>query len=274
MSEHQQKVSSSIFEGVKVSKGFVRGLQGQVFKLEQNMQGLIAQLEHTNALTTEFHETSVIYQRKYDQALHQMEEMKRLHENEKAMMNFEIQHLNAEAAYEKEMNQDHSNQITMLELQLAQQVEMTQMQTMQTMQTMQSQATTVENMGLYARDYYDQDRDELSPVSVSSPSPMTPMTPRAQRVQTPTLDAETPTTEEEDEYQKDPAAYWQKAYPKWAQEYHEESKKQEADTEAATEEEDDHMQTRDEWDNTDWEQKEREDWTESLHSYLSSRRRM
>ena len=52
------------------------------------------------------------------------------------------------------------------------------------------------------------------------------------------------------------------------------SKKQEADAEAATEEEDDHLQTRDEWDNTDWEQKEREDWTESLHSYLSSRRGM
>lgn len=233
--------ASSGFEGVKVSKGFVRGLQSQILKLERNQQSLIAQLEHANALATEFHETSVMYQRKYDQALYQMEEMTRIHENEKAMMNFEIQHLNEEAAYEREMNQVNSEQITMLERQLAQQTfDMTQMQTietMETMETMQSQATTVANTGVDGRDDsdQDQDREELSPVSVSSPTPRTPMTPRA-RAQTPTLDPETPRyeDEEEDEYEKDPAAYWQREYPKWTREYHEDKQTQGAQEAIAT----------------------------------------
>jgi hypothetical protein len=38
------------FDGVYVSKGFVRGLQGQVLRLEQNQQSLIQQLEHANRL--------------------------------------------------------------------------------------------------------------------------------------------------------------------------------------------------------------------------------
>lgn len=228
MSASASASASSGFEGVKVSKGFVRGLQSQILKLERNQQSLITQLEHANALATEFHETSVMYQRKYDQALYQMEEMTRIHENEKAMMNFEIQHLNEEAAYERELNQVNSEQITMLERQLAQQTfDMMQMETMQTIETMQSQATTVANTGVDGRDDSDQDREELSPVSVSSPSPRTPMTPRA-RAQTPTLDPETPRyeDEDEDEYEKDPAAYWQREYPKWAREYHEEKQTQ------------------------------------------------
>jgi len=187
MSEHQQNVSLSGFEGVKVSKGFVRGLQGQVFKLEQNMQGLIAQLEHANALATEFHETIVMYQRKYGEALHQMEELKYDHAHDKAILNYNLEAANEEVAYEKGLNQVRSEQIEQLERQVAQYVcDMTQ--------TMQSQATTVANtvFGEYLE--YDQDREQFSPVSVSSPTPRTPRTPRA-RAQTPSLDPETPDPE-------------------------------------------------------------------------------
>jgi hypothetical protein len=184
----QQNVSSSGFEGVKVSKGFVKGLQGQVFKLEQNMQGLITQLEHANALATEFHETSVMYQRKYGEVLHQMEEMRREHGYEKAILNYNLEAAQEEAANEREQNQARSEQIAILMQQIANQCDMTLMQ--------QSWATTTimdadmdGDMGGDGRG----SREELSPVSISSPSPMrTPTTPMARRRQTPTLDPETP----------------------------------------------------------------------------------
>lgn len=170
--------SASEFEGVKVSKGFVRGLQGQVFKLEQNMQGLITQLEHANALAAEFHETSVMYHRRYEEALQRMEEMRREHCHEKAILNYNLEAANEEAEREREQNQVKSDQIEMLEQQIANQCDIAQMQ--------QSWATTT---------IMDADmdrggggsREELSPVSVS------PRTPMARRGQTPSLDPETPT---------------------------------------------------------------------------------
>jgi hypothetical protein len=176
--------SASEFEGVKVSRGFVRGLQGQVFKLEQNMQGLITQLEHANALAAEFHETSVIYHRKYEEALRQMEEMRREHGHEKAILNYNLEAAQEEAEHERELNQVHSDQIAILEQELANQCDMTLMQ--------QSWATTTimdADMDL-GGGAAGGSREELSPVSVS------PRTPMARRGQTPTLDPETPTTPE------------------------------------------------------------------------------
>lgn len=190
MSQHRESASSaSGFEGVKVSKGFVRGLQGQVFKLEQTQQSLITQLEHANALATEFHETSVMYHRKYEEALRQMEEMRREHGDEKAILNYNLEAANEEAELERERNQVQSEQIAILEQQLANQCDMTLMQ--------QSWATTtIMDMDMDADMDGDVDmghgyREELSPVSVSIPSPRTPM---ARRGQTPTLDPETPGT--------------------------------------------------------------------------------
>lgn len=177
--------SASEFEGVKVSRGFVRGLQGQVFKLEQNMQGLITQLEHANALAAEFHETSVIYHRKYEEALRQMEEMRREHGHEKAILNYNLEAAQEEAEHERELNQVHSDQIAMLEQELANQCDMTLMQ--------QSWATTTimdADMDLGGGGAAGGSREELSPVSVS------PRTPMARRGQTPTLDPETPTMPE------------------------------------------------------------------------------
>lgn len=70
------------FEGIHVSKGFVRGLQGQVLKLEQMHQSLIRQLDHANKLASEYHATAVTYQRKYDAALHETSEMRHAFERE------------------------------------------------------------------------------------------------------------------------------------------------------------------------------------------------
>jgi len=70
------------FEGIHVSKGFVRGLQGQVLKLEQVQQSLIQQLEYANRLATEYHATAAAWQQKYDAALHEMNETKQSLERE------------------------------------------------------------------------------------------------------------------------------------------------------------------------------------------------
>jgi hypothetical protein len=70
------------FEGIHVSKGFVRGLQGQVLKLEQVQQSFIQQLEHANRLATEYHATAAAWQQKYDAALHEMNETKQALERE------------------------------------------------------------------------------------------------------------------------------------------------------------------------------------------------
>jgi predicted RNase H-like nuclease (RuvC/YqgF family) len=148
-----------------------------VFKLEQTQQSLITQLEHANALATEFHETSVMYHRKYEEALRQIEEMRREHGHEKAILNYNLEAANEEMERERERNQHRSEQIAILEQQLANQCDMTQ--------TLQSQATTI------AEITYVDSHEELSPVSVSIPSPRTPM---ARRGQTPTLDPETPGT--------------------------------------------------------------------------------
>ena len=204
ISMSQQNVSSSsssVFEGVKVSVGFVRGLQSQVFKLEQTQQDLITQLEHANAIATEFHETSIMYQRKYDEVLRQMEEMKREHGYEKAILTYNLEAANEEAERQRELNQEHSQQIMLLERELAEQGNMTQ-----PIPTIQDQATLIAgmtDMELAIMGYHE----ELSPISISSPSPRTPMTPRA-RTQTPTLDPETPTSEPET-----PVAYAYRASP-------------------------------------------------------------
>ena len=70
------------FEGIHVSKGFVRGLQGQVLKLEQVQQSFIQQLEHANRLATEYHAAGVAWQQKYDASLHEMNETKQALERE------------------------------------------------------------------------------------------------------------------------------------------------------------------------------------------------
>lgn len=179
--------SSSGFEGVKVSIGFVRGLQSQIFKLEQTQQDLITQLDHANALVTEFHDTSMLYQRKYDEALRQMEEMRREHGYEKAILAYNLEAANEEVERQRELNQEQSQQIILLQHELDEQRNMTQ--------TIQSQATTIAGMTDMELDITGY-HEELSPVSVSSPRQRTPMTPRA-RTQTPILDPETPTSEPE-----------------------------------------------------------------------------
>jgi hypothetical protein len=158
--------------------------------MEQTQQSMITQLDHANALVAEFHETSIMYQRKYDEALRQMEEMRREHGYEKAILTYNLEAANEEAERQRELNEERSQQIILLEHELDEQRNITQ--TFQTIQTIQSQATTIAGMTDMELDIIGY-HEELSPVSISSPTPRTPMT----RTQTPTLDPETPTSEPE-----------------------------------------------------------------------------
>ena len=83
MSTHKTNANANInFDGIHVSKGFVRGLQGQVLRLEQNQQSLIQQLEHANRLATEYHASAVSWQQKYDAALDENENTRQALERE------------------------------------------------------------------------------------------------------------------------------------------------------------------------------------------------
>jgi hypothetical protein len=82
MSTHKTNTTPTNFDGIHVSKGFVRGLQGQVLKLERNQQSLIQQLEHANRLATEYHASAVSWQQKYDAALDENENTRQALERE------------------------------------------------------------------------------------------------------------------------------------------------------------------------------------------------
>ena len=127
------------FDGIHVSKGFVRGLQGQVLKLEQAQQSLIQQLEHANKLASEYHTTAVMYHQNYNQALHEMDEMKQTLERETLLRN------------SRERELEHFKNL--LQEQLA----------------ISSNSRSPSPHHNHNHDY-DYDNDPMSPVSVASPS--------------------------------------------------------------------------------------------------------
>lgn len=171
------------FEMVKVSIGFVRSLQDSVLRLERNQQHLIAQLDHANSLATEYHETARMYHQKYDQALHDMNDLKRKHEHEIAILFDKIEEANRETENERAIRQIHAEQIELLERQIAQQMNYASI----------SQARTtvhIDNENEDNEDYdnYYNNREMLSPVSVASLSPRAPR----YGYESPRLDPETP----------------------------------------------------------------------------------
>lgn len=128
------------FEGVTVSIGFVWSLQDTVLRLEQNQQDFIKQLDHANSLSTEYHETAVMYQRKYDTVLHEMNDLKHQHAREIAELFDRLNSAEEETRKEKALKEEHAQQIADL--------------------------VTEKN----EREEQEQEQ-EMSPVSVASPSP-------------------------------------------------------------------------------------------------------
>jgi hypothetical protein len=112
------------FDGIHVSKGFVRGLQGQVLKLEQVQQSLIRQLEHANNLASEYHAAAVAWQHKHDTELHEMEKTKQAFENERTQWNSSLNHVVDLYEREKKLRLEREHEMTHLEQLLAEKIEM------------------------------------------------------------------------------------------------------------------------------------------------------
>lgn len=106
------------FEGITVSVGFIRYLQDTVLQLERNQQNFIKQLDHANSLATEYHETASMYQRKYDTALHEMNDLKHQHIREVAELFEKLDRAEEEICEERTVNEEHAQRIKSLQQQL------------------------------------------------------------------------------------------------------------------------------------------------------------
>ena len=133
------------FEGVTVSMGFVWSLQDTVLRLERNQQDFIKQLDHANSLAAEYHETAVMYQRKYDTVLHEMNDLKRQHAREIAELFDRLNRAEEETRKEKALKEEDAQQIELLKQQVADLVT--------------------------EKNEREEQEQEMSPVSVASPSP-------------------------------------------------------------------------------------------------------
>ncbi len=133
------------FEGVTVSMGFVWSLQDTVLRLERNQQDFIKQLDHANSIAAEYHETAVMYQRKYDTVLHEMNDLKHQHAREIAELFDRLNSAEEETRKEKALKEEHAQRIECLEQQVADLVN--------------------------EKNEREEQEQEMSPVSVASPSP-------------------------------------------------------------------------------------------------------
>ena len=133
------------FEGVTVSMGFVWSLQDTVLRLERNQQDFIKQLDHANSLAAEYHETAVMYQRKYDTVLHEMNDLKHQHAREIAELFDRLNSAEEETRKEKALKEEDAQQIELLKQQVADLVT--------------------------EKNEREEQEQEMSPVSVASPSP-------------------------------------------------------------------------------------------------------
>jgi hypothetical protein len=133
------------FEGVTVSTGFIWSLQDTVLRLERNQQDFIKQLDYANSLAAENHETAVMYQKKYDAALHEMNDLKHQHAREIAELFERLNRAEEETRDERALKEEYAQQIEGLKQQLA-----------------ECEARQQDD---------DEDKEQMSPVSVASPSP-------------------------------------------------------------------------------------------------------
>ena len=133
------------FEGVTVSMGFVWSLQDTVLRLERNQQDFVKQLDHANSLAAEYHETAVMYQRKYDTVLHEMNDLKHQHAREIAELFDRLNSAEEETRKEKALKEEDAQQIELLKQQVADLVT--------------------------EKNEREEREEQMSPVSVASPSP-------------------------------------------------------------------------------------------------------
>jgi hypothetical protein len=163
------------FEGVTVSAGFIRSLQETVLHLERNQQDFIRQLDHANSLAAEYHETAAAYHRKYDAALHEIQELKYQHIRETAELAEKLRCAEEDTHEEREIKEEHAQQIKCLEQQLAEcMIEKNELQSRQHDDYMKAYTAGFDEGENCANDAHKQAsncQEEMSPVSVASPSP-------------------------------------------------------------------------------------------------------
>jgi len=268
------------FDGIHVSKGFVRGLQGQVLKLEQTQQSLIRQLEHANKLASEYHANAVSWQHKHDAAMHKMSETRHALEAENAQWNsasnqimgmyererkhrLALEHEMCEMrdAFEREilLHADRERELIRFQQHLEGHLEKALSSNLVSSSPSPSRSPSPDHphrddIGECPR----HPREPMSPVSIPSPS----SSPREVTIakSTQPRDQSRDHPRDQDEYERDPVAYWRNEYPKWQSIYGEEEK-----TKKNQEGGDSDIES-DESDDIDWEQRERDDWTESIRS--------
>jgi hypothetical protein len=113
--------------------------------LERNQQDFIKQLDHANSLAAEYHETAVMYQKKYDAALHEMNNLKHQHIREIAELAEKLSIAEEKTRDERALKEEYTQQIEGLKQLLA-----------------ECEARQQDD---------DEDKEQMSPVSVASPSP-------------------------------------------------------------------------------------------------------
>lgn len=146
--------------------GFVRSLQDTILRLERNQQDFIKQLDHANSLAAEYHETAVMYQRKYDTALHEMNDLKSQHAHEIAELFDRLNRAEEETRKEKALKEEHAQRIECLEQQVADLVnEKNEREAREAREADEDQDQHQE----YNED--EEQEEQMSPVSVASPSP-------------------------------------------------------------------------------------------------------
>jgi hypothetical protein len=190
------------FEGVTVSAGFVRSLQETVLRLERNQQDFIRQLEHANSLAAEYHETAAAYHRKYDAALHEIQELKYQHIRETAELAEKLRCAEEETHEEREIKEEHAQQIKCLQQQLTEcMIEKNELQSRQHDDYVKAYTTGFDEGENCANDAHKQAsncQEEMSPVSVASPSPREEQRPPIQSFNRCYSESE---DEDEDEYE-------------------------------------------------------------------------
>lgn len=165
------------FEGVTVSAGYIWSLQDTILRLERNQQDFIKQLEHANSLAAEYHETAMMYQRKYDTALHQMQELKYQHIRETAELAEKLSIAEEDTWEERALKEEYERRIVCLQQQQPTECKV-QQQDDDYIEAYKSgfndceKCTNGEMFGNgAAADEYEEDEEEMSPVSVATPSP-------------------------------------------------------------------------------------------------------
>ena len=206
------------FDGIRVSKGFVHGLQGQVLKLEQTQQSLIQQLEHANKLVSDYHTNAATYKQQYEAAMQKINEMDRMYEDDAEQWDVTSNQLVDIYEKEKNIRLSYERDIIFLKPLLKPLLEQIFAQQFEMSRSPSPDRTHRDDI---ESPHNPLPREPMSPVSI----PSTPREVTTSQSATMT-ESDQYQDQDQDEYERDPAAYWRREYPKWERKYNEQQQQQ------------------------------------------------